>query len=164
MTQLLHLRRYVPADYAQVWWLHVEPLRRVGAYLGEGVGDDDLRAIERVYFEDRGEFLVGARAAEPERLLAMGALRKTSETAAEIKRMRVHPDVQGRGYGRQILLALEARAVQLGYTRLHLDTAAVQTAARRLYERAGYHEVRRAPVQGLELIFYEKPLGTTTDC
>ena len=39
-------------------------------------------------------------------LLAMGALKRTGERSAEVKRMRVHPDAQGRGYGRQVLVAL----------------------------------------------------------
>ncbi len=52
----------------------------------------------------------------------MGALRRTTNEWAEIKRMRVHPDFQRRGFGQMILEALEARAVALGYAALHLDT------------------------------------------
>ena len=63
----LCLRRYVPSDFDQVWWLHVEPLRATGAYLG-GPFDDDLRDIEGVYLKS-GEFLVGALADVPERLI-----------------------------------------------------------------------------------------------
>lgn len=156
MTDQLVLRRYALGDLDQVWWLHVEPLRATGAYLG-GPFDDDLRDIEGVYLKS-GEFLVGALADVPERLLAMGALRRSGETSAEVKRMRVHPEMQGRGYGRQVLLALEARAAELGLTLLHLDTSTLQLPARRLYESAGYIEVRRAFIRDLEVIFYEKRL------
>jgi GNAT superfamily N-acetyltransferase len=40
----------------------------------------------------------------------MGAFRRTDPERAEIKRMRVHPDYQGRGFGQIILSELEARA------------------------------------------------------
>ncbi len=158
MPDLLPLRRYDPGDFEQVYALHVLPLVQVGAYLGEGPWDDDLRRIEEVYLRDGGEFLVGYDPLDPTRLIAMGALRKTSATRAEIKRMRVHPDYQGRGYGRQILSALEERACALGYATLHLDTSTVQVAARRLYEGAGFAEVQRGTIRGLEIIYYEKQL------
>ncbi len=158
MPEPLRLRRYEPADFDQVYALHVLALAQVGAYLGKGPWDDDLRRIDEVYLRDRGEFLVGDDPHDPARLVAMGALRRTSETRAEIKRMRVRLDYQGRGYGRQMLSALEARARALGYTTLHLDTSTAQEAAHRLYERAGYQEVRRAELRGLELIYYEKRL------
>ncbi len=153
----LRLRRYEPRDLDQVWWLHIEPMLRVGAYLG-GMWDDDLRDIQGIYLDNGGEFLVGALAGDPDRLLAMGALRRTGETSAEVKRMRVHPEAQGRGYGRQVLVALEARATELGFTLLHLDTSTLQIPARRLYESTGYVEVRRAFIRDLEVIFYEKRL------
>lgn len=158
MSQTLLLRRYEPRDFAQVYELHVRALVEVGAYLGAGPWDDDLRQIEAVYLRGRGEFLVGFDPLDPERVVAMGALRPTAETRAEIKRMRVERDYQGRGYGRQILTELEARALALGYTTLHLDTGVVQTAARHLYESAGYREVRRGTIRGLEVIYYEKRL------
>ncbi len=165
MSPMIHLRRYEPGDFEHVYELHVRALVEVGAYFGEGPWDDDLRQIEAVYLRGRGEFLVGFDPLDPARLIAMGALRPTDETRAEIKRMRVHRDFQGRGYGRQILAALEERARVLGYTTLHLDTATVQRAARRLYVSAGFREVRREWVRGLELIFFEKQLcqGCTRD-
>jgi ribosomal protein S18 acetylase RimI-like enzyme len=158
MSQPIVLRRYEPRDFEQANALHVRALVAVGAYLGEGLWDDDLRRIEEIYLRDRGEFLVGDDPLDPTRIVAMGALRKTTATRAEVKRMRVHADYQGRGYGRQILAALEARANELGYTTLHLDTSTVQAAARRLYEGAGYREVRRGVIRGLEIIYYEKHL------
>jgi ribosomal protein S18 acetylase RimI-like enzyme len=155
---MLPLRRYEPRDFDQVYALHVRALREVGAYLGEGPWDDDLRHIEEVYLSGRGEFLVGHDPRDDTRLVAMGALRPTDETRAEIKRMRIHRDHQGRGYGRQVLTQLEARALALGYTTLHLDTATVQTVARRLYESAGFIEVRRGTIRDLPVIYYEKRL------
>jgi len=52
----------------------------------------------------------------------MGALKKKSDTAAQIKRMRVLPDFQRKGYGQLILDSLEIKARKLGFTELYLDT------------------------------------------
>lgn len=72
---------------------------------------------------------------------------------AEVKRMRAHPAFQGRGLGTQIPTAVEARARQLGYTRLHLDTTVHQTAAQRLYATQGFREIGRGMLGGMEVIF-----------
>jgi ribosomal protein S18 acetylase RimI-like enzyme len=109
-----------------------------------------------VYLNGGGEFFVGLLEG---RLVAMGALRRLSDDVGEIKRMRVHPDFQRRGFGRLMLGALERRALECGYRTLRLDTAVVQTAARRLYEDAGYREVGRGELAGFEAVYFEKQLG-----
>ena len=88
----------------------------------------------------------------------MGALRKTSAGRAEVKRMRVEPAFQGRGFGREILDAIECRAAMLGYEILRLDTSARQRVARALYEKDGFVEVGRGRLHGLDSVFYEKRL------
>ena len=90
------------------------------------------------------------------RVVAMGALRWVSPAEAEIKRMRVQPVLQGRGYGQALLDALHRRAARLGYSTLRLDTAVRQRAARNLYERNGYREVRRGRIGPFDCVFYER--------
>jgi ribosomal protein S18 acetylase RimI-like enzyme len=153
---MLEIRRYQASDYDEVWNLHVLGLQHVGAYLGEGPWDNDLRQIEQAYLLNRGEFLVGTIDG---RIVAMGAFRKTSDERAEIKRMRVHPDFQGRGYGQMILDELERRAKAAGYTILHLDTSVVQVAAQKLYIKNGYTETGRETHGGLECILFEKRIA-----
>lgn len=152
---MLTLRRYTSSDQEAVEHLHVFVIQQTGAYLGRGPWDDDIYAIEDAYLKKQGEFLVGECNGL---VVAMGALRRTTPERAEIKRMRVHPDYQGRGYGQLILDELEARACTLGYQVLHLDTSILQIPAQRLYEKNGYREVGRAFYQKLEVILYEKPL------
>jgi GNAT superfamily N-acetyltransferase len=150
------LRRYTPADREAVAYLHVHAIQQTGAYLGRGLWDDDVYAIEEAYLKKRGEFLIG----ECDGLfVAMGALKRTSPERAEIKRMRVHPDYQGRGYGQLILEELEARASALGYQILHLDTSILQIPAQKLYEKNGFRAVGRDMYQDLEVILYEKQLS-----
>ncbi|HYK86374.1 MAG TPA: GNAT family N-acetyltransferase [Ktedonobacteraceae bacterium] len=149
------LRRYTPADREAVEYLHVHVIQHAGAYLGRGPWDDDIYAIEETYLNNQGEFLIGEWDGV---FVSMGALRRTSPERAEIKRMRVHPDYQGRGLGQIILSELEARARALGYKTLHLDTSVVQIPAQKLYEKNGYREVGRKTYKSLEVILYEKQL------
>jgi ribosomal protein S18 acetylase RimI-like enzyme len=149
------LRRYTPADREAVIEMHVRVIQQTGAYLGRGPWDDDVYAIEETYFNNQGEFLIGEWGGV---FVAMGALRRTTPERAEIKRMRVLPDYQGRGLGQIILTQLEARARALGYRTLHLDTSILQLPAQKLYEKNGYREVGRDVYNGLEVILYEKAL------
>jgi len=92
-------------------------------------------------------------------VVAMGALKRLSAHEAEITRMRVHPEHQRRGHGRAILTALEARARELGYTLLRLETTARQVGAQRLYGSHGYRRARLYEWERFEVWVYEKELG-----
>lgn len=151
----LMIRRFRPEDEAAVWALHNEALNAVGAHGGNGPWDDDLHHIDEVYLAAGGEFLVGE---VDGRIVAMGALRRCDDCQAEVKRMRIKPGHQRRGYGQAMLTALEVRARALGYTRLSLDTTVGQVAARALYARNGYIEMRRHQWHEFEVIDYEKTL------
>ncbi len=144
------LRRYTSADQEAVEHLHVFVIQQTGAYLGRGPWDDDVYAIEEVYLKNRGEFLIGECDG---RLVAMGALKRTSPERAEIKRMRVHPEYQGRGYGQLILDELEARARALGYQTLHLDTSILQkrTASAKSAEIPINRKSAEIPINSLRL-------------
>ena len=149
----MHIRRYEPGDKRAVRRLHNEALNEVGAHLGSGPWDDDLDDIEGVYLEPGGEFLVGELEGE---VVAMGAIKRVSPDAAEVKRMRVRPGLQGRGYGQAMLDFLHRSAAGLGYTTLHLDTTVQQRAARRLYLKNGYREVGRGSVGPFDCIYYKR--------
>ncbi|MGA9112193.1 MAG: GNAT family N-acetyltransferase [Candidatus Dormiibacterota bacterium] len=157
----LAIRRYRDADHDAVWELHNLALHLVGAHAGNGPWDDDLHHIGEVYLQAGGEFLVGELAG---RIVAIGALRRHDETTAEVKRMRVHPAVQRCGHGRTVLRRLEARALQLGFRRLFLDTTERQLAAIALYRSEGFTETGRGHVLGFPCIFFAKELpGAAAD-
>lgn len=151
----LEIRRYQPPDQDAVWNLHRLALEDTGIYVTHGPWDEDLYQIEAIYIGDHGEFLVGTLDGH---IVAMGALRKTSADRAEVKRMRVHPDFQRRGFGQAILDALEAKAQDLGYRTLHLDTSTKQIAAQQFYAKNGYVEIGREKQGRFTLISYEKRL------
>jgi ribosomal protein S18 acetylase RimI-like enzyme len=155
---VLAIRRYEEADHDEVWVLHNRTLAESGAHAGSGPWDDDLHEIATIYLAAGGEFLVGVLDGW---LVAMGALRRTAPDRAEIKRLRVDPAFQRRGFGAAILSALERRAADLGCLTLYLDTTTIQVAAQRLYLAHGYREVGRSVVGGFDTILYEKQLAHT---
>jgi ribosomal protein S18 acetylase RimI-like enzyme len=154
---MLNIRRYQPSDHDAVLNLHKTALLAAGAYIHNSPFDVDLGQIEAVYLNGHGEFLIGTL---QDRVVAMGALRRTDPARAEIRRMRVHTDFQRQGFGQAIYTALEKRARELGYTLLHLDTAVVLVGAQHFYAKNGYQEVRRGKLGILDCIFYEKRIGS----
>ena len=148
----LRIRRYETEDLTDVLRLHEAALRDIGAYVEDERWAEDLQDIESSYLED-GEFLVGIYDG---RLVAMGAFSETEPGRAEIKRMRVETNFQGRGFGQIMLSALEKSAAGKGYMTLQLETTVEQEGARRLYVSNGYREVGRGRVWGFDCIFYEK--------
>ena len=148
---MLKIRQYQTIHKEAVWDLHNIALSQVGAHLGPGPWDDDFQNIEGVYLANNGEFLVGEYEGQ---VVAMGAIKKSSNELAEIKRMRVHPSFQGRHFGTAILEALEGRAKELGYKVLHLDTTIKQDIAQILYKNHGFRETTRES----DMIFMEKTL------
>ncbi len=155
-TQAIAIRRYRPGDREAVRNLHDVALNDVGAHLGTGPWDADLDAVESVYLEDGGEFLVGVLGGE---VVGMGALRRDPDGRAWITRMRVSPRLQGQGIGQSFLDRLHRRAEELGYTTLHLDTTVGQVAAQRLYEKNGYRETGWGRVGPFEGLYYERRSG-----
>lgn len=149
---MLTIRRYQAADHDAVWHLHKLALVESGAYADSGTWDDDLHHIEQVYIENGGEFLVGVC---DDQLVAMGAL-VVGADKAEVKRMRVHPDHQRRGFGQAVLQQLEERARELGYQSVFLETTAQQEAAQHFYTKNGYDEIERKAWHQFMVILYKK--------
>ncbi|GAA1298230.1 GNAT family N-acetyltransferase [Planotetraspora silvatica] len=158
MVAVLKIRQYRWSDLDAVWTLHQIGLAQVGLLPGDGVYyDDDFPRISEVYLADRGDFLIGEVAGSG--IVAMGGLRRVDDQTAEMCRLRVHPEYQRRGYGAQIMEALEQRAGRLGYTLLRGDTTLQQVAALELYRKSGWRELRRE-VRGDTVVLYgEKRLN-----
>jgi len=89
----MEIRRYRPSDREQVKTLHRIALQHAGVWEDSGEWDNDLDRIEEEYLKG-GEFLV---IEEQGRIMAMGALKKVSDTICEMKRVRVDPGFQRRG-------------------------------------------------------------------
>jgi GNAT superfamily N-acetyltransferase len=102
---------------------------------GRGVGSS---ASPLDFSPPTGAFLVIYADGKP---VAGGGLKRDDDGVAEIKRMYVAPTARRQGLGRRLLEELEAKARELGYARIRLDTGARQPHAQAMYERAGYHPI-----------------------
>jgi GNAT superfamily N-acetyltransferase len=79
--------------------------------------------------------------------------------AAEIVRMRVHPNYQGKGFGKKMLLKIEQKALTLGYKELHLETDQRLKNATQLYLKNGYVFWREEYLNGFNCFWYRKNLN-----
>jgi GNAT superfamily N-acetyltransferase len=150
----LAVRRYERGDAARVWALHVAALRDAGTDTAVMPEQDDLRDVTGAYLDTGGEFLVGEREGH---IVATGALDVLDEDTGELRRMRVDPAHQGKGYGTRILCALEATARDRGVTDLVLDTA-VRQGAVPFYRSRGYEVVGSERWRAFELVSLRKRL------
>jgi ribosomal protein S18 acetylase RimI-like enzyme len=123
--------------------------------LGHGEWDEDLKNIFEVYINNHGAFLI---AEHDDKIIGMGALKRVSDQIAEVKRMRVSPEHQGRGLGTKLLKFIEKKAEELGYKELILDTSDRQKAAIHIYKKHGYKEYKRGFLGGWEAIYMKKTI------
>ena len=120
----------------------------------------DMEGITDTFIGSGGQFLLGH---QDERLVVMGGFKLVTPTLAEVKRMRVAPDLQGKGVGRWFLSLIEDRILDSGVADVQLSTTSRQEGALRLYAGAGYTETRReeidrGPEKGLILVSFAKSL------
>jgi putative acetyltransferase len=103
------------------------PQQSVHALEIDGLQGDDVR-FWSVWVDDE--------------LVGCGALKRLSDTEAEIKSMHVQQQWRGKGLAQAILRHLEAQARRDGVERLSLETGSQDTfePARRLYASFGYVE------------------------
>lgn len=137
----LSIRQFRDEDKDAVWALHVRAMSALGVNTEKKRRHKDFDSITDIYLKNGGGFLIGE---VDGKIVAMGGLKKTGiDDVGEIVRMRVDPDTQHLGYGKQILQALETQALQLGYHRLTLSTSSLQIAALAFYPKMGYTEIRK---------------------
>jgi ribosomal protein S18 acetylase RimI-like enzyme len=157
-----------PDEYAAVGELRVTAYRALGLLPDGSRYADTLRAFGfgddcavLVAADETGNDVLGTVTLEP--------FDPTSElarddTEADIRAFAVVPDVQGRGIGRMLLLAVIECAEKRGLRRLRVCTQPGMRAAQHLYETTGFSrtpELDFQPVPGLTLQAYELalPLG-----
>lgn len=103
----------------------------------------------------RGTFLVGYDGEAP---VCCGGVKRLDDTTCEIKRMYVTPEARGQGRAKELLVALEAAARNLGYSVARLDTGPKQPHAEHMYRAAGYEPISNFNGNPIATFFGEKAL------
>ncbi|GAA2058501.1 MULTISPECIES: GNAT family N-acetyltransferase [Streptomyces] len=111
------------------------------AELDARYGSDDHEPGTVPSAADIDLFLVARDGGGTGAALACGALRRLDAGSAEVKRMYVAPQARGTGVAAAVLRALEAAAVERGWTTLRLETGHRQPDAERFYRRQGYRPI-----------------------
>jgi len=70
------------------------------------------------------------------------AIAEASDAKARLITVDVDPGRRGKGYGAELLVALENEVRKRGSECLRLEVRVTNAAARKLYEKAGYRETR----------------------
>ncbi len=139
---MLRFIRYQNEHQEAIIALHRSNVSGFALGMSQQEDEADLMAIAEVYLQAGGEFLVGFR---DDQLVAMGGFKRLSETSAELKRMRIAKDLQGHGYGTQLLQELERRAGQMGIRTLQLETAKRRPLTLEFYRKHAYNETNVKP-------------------
>ena len=106
----MELVQYLPKYFESMLTLHRSEKNNITAKLGidVGIADDkeevDLWALENTYIQSGGDFLIGLLDSS---VIAMGGFQWLSSDSAELRRMRIQTDLQGQGYGSQLLNELQ---------------------------------------------------------
>ncbi|MGO4674861.1 GNAT family N-acetyltransferase [Bosea sp. 2YAB26] len=100
-----------------------------------GARTEILRYPPEAFAPPLGDFLLLRRGDET---IAGGAFMSHDDETAELKRIWTRDDLRRQGLARQIVLALEEAAAELGYTRAYLTTGFRQPEATGLYLSLGY--------------------------
>ncbi|MEN0070931.1 MAG: GNAT family N-acetyltransferase, partial [Propionicimonas sp.] len=135
------------------------------AYVSEArlYGDLDLPPLRETLAEveaqlqDPEVIVLGLRRAG--RLVGSVRVRLRGATA-ELGRLVVAPDLQGRGLGTRLLAAAEGELPPV-VDRLELFTGELSLANLRLYQRLGYREFARRPAGSYDLVFLARTLART---
>ena len=98
--------------------------------------DADLQDIQASYLAGGGMFDVLVDDAG--QIVGSVGLCRVSDSTCELRKMYLAPEVRGGGWGRRLLEHALARAAELGFRRVVLETASVLRAAMALYERYGF--------------------------
>ena len=119
--------------------LEADPSSFGSTYAREAAFGDEVweERVSRSAAGDEGSTLLALRGAEPVGLVS--AFRDEADASVfDVVGMWVAPDARGQGLGRRLLVEIESWIASCGGSEVRLSVTNRATAARRLYESAGY--------------------------
>jgi GNAT superfamily N-acetyltransferase len=110
-----------------------------------GGSDEDQHLHIEELMAPLGLFLVARQDGHPVGGVGLRPISDPALNVGEIKRLWVRPDLRRLGVGRQLMQGVEARARQLGYRRLYLESGYAQPEALELYRSNDWIAVEEYP-------------------
>jgi putative acetyltransferase len=142
------IRAYDTADYDQVVALFTRINRELAPdhmreqfeqYVATGI-DGELKHLPDIFTAARRNAFWVVEA--DGRIVGMFGIEACDLDRTELRRMYLDKLYRGRGIAQRMLAYAEARARELGFTKIILSTAEVQNAAIAFYRKSGYRLVR----------------------
>ena len=112
------------------------------------ITDSDLKNIEESYFDRGGLFEVLIL---DNKIVGCVGLYPNSDKEVELRKMYFEKSIRGKGIGKKLLEHCIAKAAELGFKTITLETASVLVEAISLYKKYGFKE------------FYPQHLSTRCD-
>lgn len=153
-------RPWIEEDFDNAVLLNQRAEEHIGIGSESGDWALDMEGISETFAGSGGEFLIGEL---DECMVVMGGFKLHAPTIAEVKRIRVAPEIQGRGIGPRFLGRLEDDMRRIGIETSVVSTLSIQQAALKLYTRSGYTETGRTlltegPEAGFTVVSFIKNL------
>ena len=126
---------HTPQEYTAAATLFTEYADWLNIDLGFQHFESELKELSQMYAAPTGGIIL---CKEDEKYIACVAIRKIDAETAELKRMYVQSDKQGKGIGKTILTHAIEMARGFGYQRIRLDTLDHMIPAINLYKHAGF--------------------------
>ncbi len=116
--------------------------------------EEELSTLPGSYVPPKGVILV---AIEDREAVGCVGIRPRMNNEAELKRLYVQPNHQGRSIGKRLLQTAMSKAKIIGYTSIVLDTLPTMQTAKSLYVDYGFKKIPayyENPVEGVEYYKY----------
>lgn len=144
-------------EYLLAAQLFQEYARYIGVDLAFQNFEEEINDLQKQYFRPEGAVFIAYNSEN----CAVGCVgvRKQKESICELKRMYIKPQARGKGLGSLLVQKCIDLGIELGYSKIRLDTLSTMHAAIHVYEKAGFYEIesyRFNPFE--EAKFYEREL------
>lgn len=100
----------------------------------------DIEHVDEVYLNNKGLFLV---LMDNQNIVGTGAIKRLDQTTAELKRMWLLKEYQGKGWGMKMVTQLFTFAREQGYQKVRLAVwdPLMQLQAVTFYKKIGFYEI-----------------------
>jgi GNAT superfamily N-acetyltransferase len=111
-------------------------------YIATAIGGELSYLLDVFSRARRNAFWVAALANDSRQIVATFGIEAHSDDTTELRRMYIDEDWRGRGLAQRMLRTAEAAARELGFSRMIVSTADIQSAAFRFYTKSGFKRIR----------------------